>query len=134
MKNYILTILILLASFQLFSQDTLSSNTSLEKAKYLTDKMVRELNVDNNQKEQVFSLLYARSNEIENFKNLNHEEFVEKLDGINSTTIEKLKEVLNPDQFTVFLNLRKDKLKAEEKFKNKNPDYVFTKEDEELDF
>jgi hypothetical protein len=48
--------------------------------------------------------------------------------------IEKLKEVLNPDQFTVFLNLRKDKLKAEEKFKKKNPDYVFTKEDEELDF
>jgi hypothetical protein len=133
MKNYILTIFILLVSLELFSQDSLS-NTSLEKAKYLTEKLSRDLTVKDDQKKQLFNILHDRSSQIAEFNQLERNAYLLKIEEINNQTIERLTKVLTPEQMSLYRKLRQASSSVKDKYKQRNSNYFFTKEDIELDF
>src|SRR5688572_15073692 len=124
MKKNLIILLGFFLAFTAYSQDTLAVSDYV-KSEAIVSRLTRELGLEQDQQEKVYSIMQTRWENIRKTKDRTK---------ANQKTLADLKKVLTTQQYEIFLELREENKKQKQTFKTENPDFVFTDTDQDLDF
>ena len=112
-------------------QDSLQSTSDREKIQFLVSNYSSVLRLSHAQKNAFTKLVEARSTEINKADvKRTHIDY----ETINTKYREKLRAILDDEQYQAYTHLVQKKQKDKAQYKRENPGYRFSQEDKELDF
>ena len=109
-----------------YAQDSLAT-THTERIQFLTKRLGTELALSPDQKKEVNTLFKQRYAEKERSKG-------QSFKAMNSNALIRLEQILDKEQYQKYLKLKEERKRQKAEYLKDNPNYKFSKEDEELDF
>lgn len=129
MKKTLLFIVGFLLTYAVQSQDTLAVDGNA-KSNAIASRLTRELNLDERQQEQVYSIMQKRWSA---GKSTTANRAGDRI-AADKKALANLKKVLTPEQYDLFTTLREARSSQRKVFLEQNPDYTFKEDDKDLDF
>lgn len=122
-KIFILAMLVCVFSINIFSQNATQNSTPEERAKIQTEWMIKSLQLTDSQKNTVEALNLEYAMKMETLKNLEGKrQKMKEARKISNEKDEKLKTILNEQQYQLYIDNRKELMKKikERSGENKN--------------
>jgi len=111
-KIFILAMLVCVFSTNIFSQNAMKNSTPEERAKIQTEWMIKSLQLTDSQKNTVEALNLEYAMKMENLKNLEGKrQKMKEARKISNEKDEKLKTILNEQQYQLYIDNRKELMK-----------------------
>jgi len=111
-KIFILAMLVCVFSTNIFSQNAMQNSTPEERAKIQTEWMIKSLQLTDSQKNTVEALNLEYAMKMENLKNLEGKrQKMKEARKISNEKDEKLKTILNEQQYQLYIDNRKELMK-----------------------
>lgn len=129
MKSLLTILALSLFSHLAFGQDSLAVSDN-DKQQAIVGRLRRELNLDDTQTQKVDVIIKKRFNVIAKARHAGQET---NRSEANQKTVDNLKQVLSPEQFALYLKLRKQSQNERETFLSQNPSYKFSEDDKDMD-
>ncbi|MCE5179196.1 MAG: hypothetical protein LLF81_08645 [Porphyromonadaceae bacterium] len=109
---FILAMLVCVFSTNIFSQNAMKNSTPEERAKIQTEWMIKSLQLTDSQKNTVEALNLEYAMKMENLKNLEGKrQKMKEARKISNEKDEKLKTILNEQQYQLYIDNRKELMK-----------------------
>ncbi|MEM9680861.1 MAG: hypothetical protein AAF901_11110 [Bacteroidota bacterium] len=126
MRTLLSAIIIIFSLSASYAQDSLAT-THTERIQFLTKRLGTELALSPDQKKEVNTLFKQRYAEKERSKG-------QSFKAMNSNALIRLEQILDKEQYQKYLKLKEERKRQKAEYLKDNPNYKFSKEDEELDF
>jgi len=111
-KIFILAMLVCVFSTNIFSQNAMKNSTPEERAKIQTEWMIKSLQLTDSQKNTVEALNLEYAMKMETLKNLEGKrQKMKEARKISNEKDEKLKTILNEQQYQLYIDNRKELMK-----------------------